>query len=169
MKPHVLLAPMLALALAIPASAQPLGSTIVYRLYRPLTGDHFYTTSSVEREAAMQRQGYIDEGVIGWVFPRQEDGVTALYRLYSARTDDHFYTTSVAERDQAMVTDYTLDGVMGYVWVSEQTSSRPLFRLYNRQSGDHMYTTSDDERSNAIQTRGYVSEGITSYISTDGL
>ena len=45
--------------------------------------DHFYTTSSDERDGALH------------------PGTIELYRLYNPTTGDHFYTSSAAERDNA--------------------------------------------------------------------
>src|SRR5690606_21281712 len=46
------------------------GSTPLYRLFHPISGDHFYTTSAPERDAAL-RIGYRSEGTAGhvWTVP----------------------------------------------------------------------------------------------------
>jgi hypothetical protein len=44
------------------------GSTPLYRLYSPSTGDHFYTLSAEERDAAVAVYGYVSEGVAAQVW-----------------------------------------------------------------------------------------------------
>lgn len=39
----------------------------VHRLYNPETKDHFYTTSADEADVAIQKAGYRDEGILGFV------------------------------------------------------------------------------------------------------
>jgi len=41
----------------------------LYRAYRPLTDDHFYTMNLAERDIAVQYAGYSAEGVTGYVLP----------------------------------------------------------------------------------------------------
>jgi len=45
------------------------GATPLYRMYSPASGDHFYTTSAAERDAAVSMYGYQSEGGVGYVFP----------------------------------------------------------------------------------------------------
>jgi len=51
----------------VPALADN-GVTPVYRLYAARSGDHFYTTNSAERDQAIQRFGYQNEGISGFTF-----------------------------------------------------------------------------------------------------
>ena len=44
------------------------GSTPLYRLYKASSGDHFYTTSDAEKDAAVANSGYIYEFVAGHVW-----------------------------------------------------------------------------------------------------
>jgi hypothetical protein len=37
-------------------------------LYQPVVHDHFYTTSTAERDNATTRLGYRTEGIARWVF-----------------------------------------------------------------------------------------------------
>jgi CspA family cold shock protein len=41
------------------------------RAFSPGSGDHFYTTSVAERDNAVAKVGYVDEGVACQVFPSQ--------------------------------------------------------------------------------------------------
>jgi hypothetical protein len=44
------------------------GAVALYRSYREANGDHFYTNSQAEHQSAITVSGYIDEGVVGWVW-----------------------------------------------------------------------------------------------------
>ena len=44
------------------------GAVPLYRLYSSASGDHFYTTSASERDAAISTSGYILESTAGYVF-----------------------------------------------------------------------------------------------------
>ncbi|SDP64670.1 hypothetical protein SAMN04487914_1234 [Arthrobacter sp. ok909] len=131
-------------------------------------GDHFYTTSSVERDNAVQKYGYQKEGIACYIFDTQQPGTDALYRLLNSQNGDHFYTTSAFERDNAVQKyGYHSEGVAGYVYVGQQTGTSPFYRLLNSQNGDHFYTTSAFERDNAVQKYGYHNEGVACFVFTD--
>ncbi len=44
------------------------GSTELYRSYNPANGDHFFTTSADEHANVVGALGFVDEGVVGWVW-----------------------------------------------------------------------------------------------------
>ena len=52
----------------IATAANTAGSVPLYRTYRPMTGNHFFTTSVGERDNAVNNLGYVDEGVAGYVW-----------------------------------------------------------------------------------------------------
>jgi len=49
-------------------TAQLPGSTALYRSLSPANGDHFFTNSLDEHNYAVGTLGFIDEGVVGWVW-----------------------------------------------------------------------------------------------------
>ncbi len=59
-----------------------------------------YTASETERENAINKLGFEDEGEQCFVFTADPSGVTSFYRL--AKRGAHFYTTSLYERDFAI-------------------------------------------------------------------
>jgi hypothetical protein len=130
------------------------------------TGDHFYTTSAQEREAAIVAAGYVLEGIGFWV-PVLPDPQrpTPLFRLANPNSGDHFYTTSAQERDGAIAGgDYVDEGVACHVFAAAGAGTTPLFRLFNDGNGDHFYTTSAQERDGAVAGAGYVNEGVACHV-----
>ncbi|MFC4651695.1 L,D-transpeptidase family protein [Lactococcus nasutitermitis] len=116
----------------------------IYRLYNPNTGEHFYTSSSVEKSGLLN-VGWIYEG-IGWVAPSAGSPV---YRLYNphAMGGDHYYTTSAGERDVLMRAGWHYDGVF---WRSGGKVSVYVAYNPNAQSGAHNFTTNASEQQSLL-------------------
>lgn len=141
------------------------GTTRLYRLYNPRTGDHFYTTSAIERDNAIAMYGYQDERTECFVFATQAPGTTSLFRLVNPATGDHFYTASAAERDNTIAAfGYKAEGVACFVHGAAADGSTPLYRLRSQSTGDHFYTTHPDERDYAIAHYNYVAENIACHV-----
>jgi hypothetical protein len=75
------------------------GDPPLYRMYRPSTGNHFFTTSIAERDNAVRKHGFRYEGI---GFRLCSDGQREVFRLYNPNTKNHFFTASAAERDNAV-------------------------------------------------------------------
>ena len=129
-------------------------TVMMYRLYNPNSGEHFYTGSIVER-TNLVNAGWNFEGN-GWKAPT--NGGYSVYRLYNPNAGDHHYTNSDEERDNLIADGWQYEGV---AWNSADPNDKPLYRLYNRnaQSGAHHYTMSKEERNNLISV-GWEYEGI---------
>ena len=127
------------------------GGIVMYRLYNPYTGEHFYTASDYER-ASLARAGWNYEGV-GWTAPSVGDSV---FRLYNPYAGDHHYTTSWYECQSLQRAGWSYEGVG---W--KTGSGAPLLRQYNpyATTGTHNYTTSAYERDALIRL-GWRDEGI---------
>ena len=135
------------------------------RGYSPASGDHFYTTSTADRDNAVAKLGYISEDVACHVFPAASAGTTPLLRAYSPASGDHFYTTSTAERDNAVAKlGYISEDVACHVLPAASAGTTPLLRAYSPASGDHFYTTSTAERDNAVAKLGYISEDVACHV-----
>lgn len=108
-----------------------------YRLYDG--SDHFYTTSTAERDNAISTQGYRLEGLVGYVYEKPEPLLDPIYRLYNG--SDHFYTNNAAERDNAINTlGYHYEGIACYLQRhmrrnTLETSLEQLYRFYGHN--DH--------------------------------
>lgn len=127
---------------------------LMYRLYNPNSGEHFYTASRGEK-ASVVAAGWHDEGS-AWTAPLGSDA--PVYRLYNPNAGDHHYTTSVAERDWLVGLGWKYEGIG---WYSAGADATPVYRAYNpnAKSGAHHFTTSGGEIS-AIVRVGWRSEGV---------
>ena len=126
-------------------------------------GHHFYIADSVVRDYAIAN-GYLSEGIAGYVYNSQVSGTTPLHRLYNGQISDHFYTTDISERDFAIANGYSSLGIAGYVHNPQVSGTTPLYRLLRTKIGDHFYTTDIVERDSAIAQQGYQDEGVACYI-----
>ena len=93
--------------------------TPLLRAFSPGSGDHFYTTDVAERDNAVAKVGYVNEGVTCRVFPAAGTGTTPLLRAFNPTSGDHFYTTSAAERDNAVANGYRNEGIACHVFPSQ--------------------------------------------------
>ena len=127
----------------------------VFRMYNPNSGEHFYTLSSVERDALIQAT-WNYEG-ISWYIDETQSG-DPLFRLYNPNTGDHHYTTDAAERDALIDFGWKDEGISWHTDLKERTQ---VYRLYNpneKGAGSHHYTTSLGEYQ-ALNAIGWVGEG----------
>ena len=127
---------------------------LMYRLYNPYSGEHFYTKSGKEKNTLVS-YGWEYEGT-GWISPATGAPV---YRLYNRNAGDHHYTMDAKERDRLVRAGWSYEGV---AWNSADSQTGiPLYRLYNPNAvtGSHHYTTSSRERDNLVRT-GWKYEGI---------
>ncbi|MBZ5521922.1 MAG: hypothetical protein LAP21_06745 [Acidobacteriia bacterium] len=87
----------------------------MYRLFSNDSGDSFLTADPNERDRALS-EGYLDQGIVGYIATSQQPGTVPFYRLYNPYAREHFYTTSAPERDTAVRNGMNDEGVAGYVW-----------------------------------------------------
>lgn len=127
---------------------------VLYRLYNPNSGEHFYTANAGEK-ISLVKSGWRDEGT-GWSAPLNSD--RAVYRLYNPNAGDHHYTLNAGERDALVKAGWKYEGI---AWLSAQSSKTPVYRQYNpnAKSGAHNYTTSKAEADHLISV-GWKDEGI---------
>ena len=135
------------------ADPEPVATETMYRLYNPNSGEHFYTSSPVERQAVIDA-GWNDEGV-GWTAPTE--GIK-VYRLYNSFAGEHHYTTSEAERDMLVSVGWTWEEGG---WFSDPNESVPLYRAYNPNAyaNNHHYTLDWGEFQTLLGL-GWQDEGV---------
>ncbi|KAI1798282.1 hypothetical protein LXA43DRAFT_1088404 [Ganoderma leucocontextum] len=87
-------------ALVFPTADGPSipGAIPLYRMWSPTRQDHFYTASAAQRDNAVQKHGYTDEGVAAYVYGTQLCGSVPLYRTFDPVAYDHFYTANETEK-----------------------------------------------------------------------
>ena len=136
-----------------PRPTEPQGDRItMFRLYNPNSGEHFYTSSEVERDNCVVN-GWNDEG-IGWIAPSEGQPV---YRLYNPNLPgEHHYTMSTVEKENLTSLGWIDEGVRWY-----SGGYTPLMREYNpnEYANNHNYTSSEVEHNHLVGI-GWNDEGI---------
>lgn len=180
MKTHRLGVPLLAAALGLTGTLQPLlalekgeisqGTEIeplsslydqktvkMYRIYNPNSGEHFYTGNLKERQN-LEALGWQYEGC-GWIAPGREGD--PVYRLYNSNAGDHHYTLDERERSYLVAHGWKDEGIG---WRSASSDGIPLYRQYNpnAKAGSHNYTADWNENS-VLGSYGWRLEGISWY------
>ena len=131
---------------------------IIFRMYNPNTGEHFFTADGKEQKELVSA-GWDNEGE-GWIAPSYSD--TPVYRLYNPNSGGHHYTSDVTEKDQLISIGWNYEGIG---WYSYDKDTSPLYRLYNPnalgqyEAGGHHYTKNAAERDNLVSL-GWNDEGI---------
>ena len=133
------------------------GQQVVWRLYNPNSGEHFYTTSENER-GSLAAAGWTFER-FGWVATTNTG--TPVYRLYNPNAGDHHYTTSINERKKLEKAGWKYENIC---WYSASTSGVKVYREYNpnQYKCNHNYTTSKKEHDGLI-AKGWKDEGVAWY------
>ena len=141
------------------------GIVPLYRLYNPVVFDHFYTTAPNLEAPTSISNGWLFEGIAGYIYDNSQPGTVPLYRSWNPMITDHFYTTDQAEAQNARSNlGYIDEGITGYIFPDSPSGTVPLYRLWNPTITDHFYTTNLAEAQNAESNLGYLDEGITGNI-----
>jgi lysyl endopeptidase len=117
---------------------------VVFRLFNPSDGDHFYTDSSREAATAVVH-GYVEEGV-PFAADSDHPGLVDVFRFFNSGTGDHFYTIDPGERDALIAAGgsnpygYQYEGVAFSASGQHLLGTEPIHRFYSPLSGDHLYT-----------------------------
>jgi hypothetical protein len=135
----------------------------LYRLYKHSSGNHVYTTDAAERDTAIQRYGYVSEGIAAYVATTEQPGLVQLYRLYNAALDNHLLTTDKREYDSVQRNGYVADAFVAYISSRLQEGLVQLYRLYNPGLSNHFYTVDRNERDQAVRN-GWTDEGSIGYV-----
>jgi hypothetical protein len=134
------------------------GTAALYRYWSASAKDHMYTANWDELGAGAQ--GYVLEGVAGFVWRDASAGGIALHRYYNPRVLDHFYTTDFKILKSGGKDGWEYEGVTGYVQAAARPGTVKLNRYFSKTLQDHLYTA-DDLGANV---NSYVFQGIAGYI-----
>lgn len=120
----------------------------VYRMSFAGTGDHIFTASIKEKEAA-EKAGWVCEGI---AFEVLNDG-NKVYRLFNKKSGKHLFTTTEKERDFCVANGWDFEGVALYA-----DGEKEVFRVISPE-GKHLLTANTKER-NALVQSGWTNEGV---------
>jgi len=87
-------------------------------LYRLQKGIHLYTVSETERADAI-KNGFVDEGIVGYLFPNPAPGLNPLYSWYNKNTSVRFLSLYQSEGPAITAAGYAYEGPIGYVFTSQ--------------------------------------------------
>lgn len=120
-------------------------TAVMYRVYNPNSGEHFYTKDTDERNHLISL-GWNDEG-IGWIAP--EISGKPVYRLYNPNGGEHHYTMSSEEKNMLVRAGWNDEGIG---WYSDEKERTPIYREYNPNAfaNNHNYTASKEENDYLI-------------------
>ena len=92
------------------------GGVPYYRLYNPYSFQHHWTADTNEYNS-LPGVGWVQEGIDGYILPRQAEGALPLYRLYlNAAGGLHLWTIDNNEVQYLTTTSgWTYEGLAGYV------------------------------------------------------
>lgn len=88
----------------------------VYRLYDRAGTRFFMTSSTSERNYAMQNLGYSDAGTVGFMSRTASSQTSPIFRLYCQNINSHLYTTSSEERSSVINSGCIDEGTLGNVF-----------------------------------------------------
>lgn len=129
-----------------------------YRLYNPLTGEHFFTTNKAEYDS-LKAGGVWKAEASTWKAPEKSD--FPIYRVCNPNTGAHHYTMDSNERDVLVRLGWRDEGIGMY---SADQDGMAVYRLYNPNAkiGSHHYTTNASERDSLVAL-GWKNEGVGFY------
>lgn len=123
-------------------------SRVVYRVYNPNTGEHFYPTSAFERDANL-KAGWRNEGKLEYA----PTSGTAIYRVYNPNVigGDHYYTSSNYEAQSLVKKGWKWDNKGKPVFYSG--GNKPVYVAYNPNAvtGAHNYTMNSFEENSLLK------------------
>ena len=153
---------------AVPVVSQAADATGVtmYRLFNPNSGEHLFTSSSVEKDVLVPL-GWTNEGT-AWTAPSSSSA--PVYRLFNPNSGEHFYTISTGEKDILVGLGWNEEGISCY---SDGNQGAPIYRLFNPgatgqyAASAHLFTKDLNEK-NTLIAAGWNDEGIGWYATGDG-
>ena len=101
-------------AYILPSDTKAPTAVPLFRLYNPRSTDHYLTANASDRDRVISRNGYVSQGVVGFVYAHGECGTVPLRRLFGQHSN--FFTADEAEvHDYVEQFGYEDLGVTAYV------------------------------------------------------
>lgn len=142
-----------------------------FRFLNNVTGSHFYTISTGQRDRL--RENFSDswtyEGTSFNAFTSTTANAKPIYRFFSPASGSHFYTISPSQRDRVIANFssdiWVYEGIAFYAYSNQISNSIPVYRFWNGGSKSHLYTNSQGQRDRvlALANQGWEYEGIVFY------
>jgi hypothetical protein len=176
--PVVSLAPGANAQTTIPATGPTIEDThSIFRFFDTKTGDHFYTTSQIEKQQIQSTMPTFNYEGSPWSTPDKGAGTHDVFRFLETKTGTHFLTDSVSERDQLITSgsSYHYEGVAFQAYDNASGAGHiTLERFYNKISGLHHFAGNAEEAAginNGAAGAGWVDEGnaFTVHVPSDTL
>ena len=130
----------------------PAGTYPVYRAYREVYDDHFFTGSESEYLSLPDDYAKEDVGFYG------ADTGEVVYRLYDPNARQHHYTTDHDEAQSLVDAGWNAETVT----FASARDGKPVYRVYNPNTGAHHFTADIAERDMLVDA-GWNDEGIRWY------
>ena len=131
---------------------------LVYRLYNPNSGEHFYTASVGERDALVVA-GWNYESDGNFTAPTGKVDALPVYRLYNSNAGEHLFTLDEEEVMLVKAAGWTDEGIAFYAYKNDSGEGIPVYRTYNPNDGHHFFTTNLIESRSCIKA-AWDDEGI---------
>lgn len=124
----------------------------LYRLYKAMDTDHFYTTNEGQLNIA-ESSMYSRERVEGFVSTQRfvGDGMVEILRFYDPALRCHYYTLEDSAGNEPSVVDRMIadgllyEGIAGFTLGEPEPGLVPLYRVSRLDGTDHLYTISEVE------------------------
>lgn len=119
----------------------PAGTYPVYRAYREVSDDHFFTGSESEYLSLPDDYAKEDVGFYG------ADTGEVVYRLYDPNARQHHYTTDHDEAQSLVNAGWNAETVT----FAAARDGKPVYRVYNPNTGAHHFTADIAERDHLVE------------------
>ena len=133
----------------------------MYRLYKPSTGEHFYTADTHEVAVLVASREWNNEG-IGWYAPSASN--TPVYRVYNSKTGEHVFTKNAVEKKSLIAAGWNDEGIAFY---SDDAQGVAVYRQFNPNAASsvasHNFTKDAHENTVLTTQYGWKAEGIAWY------
>jgi hypothetical protein len=104
------------------------GALPMYRMKPTATATTWLFTASTDERQTLKNQGWVDEGVAGYLYPQPGNGLQQLRRFTNGREWRLALEPKTAE---LLAAGYTLDGPLGYVYADYVRAGAVYFGMFN--------------------------------------
>jgi len=129
----------------------------IYRLYNLISGRYLYTSSISEVMSLANTNGWFYEGIL----LENNTIPSPIYRLLNVYNNRHFYTIDINEAARIANKGWKYETI---AFSANPSTGQPVYRL--RLNDKHFYTANSGERDIAINSYGYISEGVAYFANT---